>query len=327
MGPLTGGTTPATGLALHPPVAGTCHRRQSLVEPSWLRVLADHYDHHPAPASHYRLRCHSLHFVYRWEGRRYVLSQVHKDDRRVPFHRQFALTRFLNEHTDVVKRAHPPAGRDETPWVEHGSHYWFVRPFTDHESAPDWCDPHLIEDFAGKLATIHLVADEHDKLPTGELAPYHWPVRTVLARLDDFVDDMAARLRPPHEVAAVWLGLKGLAEEAGRLDLGPVGITHQDLSAGNILVKDREVVSIIDWDRAQEDRLLYDAVLAALHLTMVQPAADRTGAAERFIKTYRRTWDVDDAAVRWMFRYAVLRNLAVSRSPEKWRRLADLIRG
>ncbi|MBO2449541.1 phosphotransferase [Actinomadura barringtoniae] len=265
--------------------------------------------------------------MYRWEGRRYVLSQVHKDDRRVPFHRQFALTGFLNEHTGVVKRAHPPIGRDETPWIEDASHYWFVRPYTDHDAAPDWCDPQLIEDFATKLAMVHSIAQKHDAPPAGELAPYHWPVRTVLTRPDEFVDDMDARLRPPDEVDHVRLGLKGLAEDAAGLDLGPVGITHQDLSPANILVKNREVVSIIDWDRAQVDRLLYDAVLAALHLTLRQPATDPSGAAERFIKTYRRTYDVDDAAVRWMFRYAVLRNLAVSRSPEKWRRLTAFIRG
>ncbi|MFI0446403.1 phosphotransferase [Actinomadura sp. 6N118] len=293
-----------------------------MVERSWLEVLASHYDHHPAPASTDRLRCHSLHFIYRWLGRKYVLSKVQKDDRRVPFHYQFALIAFLSEQTRTVKPAHAPVGRDKTPWIEHRSHYWFVRPFADHAPSPDWRDPQLIEDWATKLAEIHTIAQGHrhpTQVSPESLAPYHWPLLAVLTRRDEFVADMTARLRVEQDAAVVRVGLEQLAKEASHLDLGPVGITHQDLSPGNILVKDREVVAVIDWDRAQEDRLLYDAVLAALHLARHQPANDRFGAADRFIKTYQRTWDVDDQAVGWMFRYAVLRNLAVSRSPEKWR--------
>lgn len=290
-----------------------------MVQRSWKEILATHY-RHKAPQLLKVVRHYSLHYFYVFEERRYVLSQVRRDDRRIPFRFQFDITELLSGRTRMVRRPEPPADA-RRPWVEGEEHYWFVRAYTEHDPAPDWRDPGLVRDAALKLAHVH---DISKGLPSdfggvqGGLAPYHWTVQRVLAQRDDFVACMEKRCSR-EDIAVVRRNLDELAGRAAGIELGLTGITHQDFRPGNILVRDGAVTEIIDWDLAHEDHYLYDAVLGALHLGLP--------AARTFMDTYRYAVDVkaDRAALDWMFRYVPTRNLAVSRSPAKWRTLLDAV--
>ncbi|MBC6456499.1 phosphotransferase [Actinomadura sp. HBU206391] len=292
---------------------------------SWRDVLATHY-HHAAPEFLHIKRSYSLHFIYRFSGKKYVLSKVRKDPRRIPFHFQFDITELLSLRSETVRRAEPPVTPSSGPWVDIGSHHWFVRPYIEHDPAPDWRKPLLIRAAAHHLARIHEIAESSPN-PLGEvqdgLAPYHWPICTVLAEQNAFAADMILRGRPRRDVATVRRNLETLGRQAAEVELGLTGITHQDFRPGNILVRGGAVTGIIDWDLAHEDRYLYDAALGALHLGCHQAGSDHLSAAQLFMDVYLDRFDVKAGAeaVPWMFRFITTRNLAVGRSPGKWRGL------
>ena len=114
--------------------------------------------------------------------------------------------------------------------------------------------------------------------------------------------------------------MRTLGREQQGLDLGPEGLTHQDYRPENVLTKGGRVVSVIDWDLAHWDHLLYDAALAAVHLIRSQPGSAGLRAGHRFIDAYRESSGIkfDEGALAWMLRYVVTRGLAVSRSPHHW---------
>ncbi|MEW2357940.1 phosphotransferase [Spirillospora sp. NPDC029432] len=302
---------------------------------AWCEILAKHYRHKSVKLLR-SMRRYSLHFLYRHDGDRaggdrYVLSQVRRERSRVPFRLQFEIIDRLSrgDGTIMVRRMLPCAEPCTDParrWVDDGTHYWFVRSYTEHDPEPDWHDPRLVSASARQLARIHEAAMGFPGR-LGELrrdiAPYHWPVRRVLDDRAAFVDGMSGN-RSEEDILAVKRNLAELDEQAAAgLRLGPTGITHQDYRPGNILVRDGEIVDVIDWDLARKDHFLYDAVLAAFHVGWCRTGNGRLDAAERFIDAYLNAIDIgiDKAAVGWMFRYVTTRNLVVSHSPEKWREL------
>ncbi|GAA1821010.1 phosphotransferase [Actinomadura chokoriensis] len=291
-------------------------------------VLRWHYDHRNPlflgpPRRHY-----SLHYTYLHAGRWYVASKVRKEPGRVPFNQQFAIIRALERSPAGGIVRSPIATRwPGRHWVTGTRNRWFVRPYTDHDCAPDWRSPHLVADAARKLALIHRTSNAIGPgilLPSARrLRIYDWAMFDVLQYPDAIVMDMRARSRPPGQIMAVHAGLTRLRAAGRRLDLGPRGLTHHDLRTANLLVRENEVVEIVDWDRAHWDVQWYDVTLAALHIAHCRTAVLRWDLAETFVGAYQAEsgYEIPPDALGWLFRFTAVRNLAVSRSPEKWARL------
>ncbi|MCW2883727.1 MAG: aminoglycoside phosphotransferase [Streptosporangiaceae bacterium] len=301
--------------------------------PAWHRVLAENYGHTTPDFLGPPRQCYSLHRTYRFDQEKYVISRVRKEPRKIPFHNQFRIMSGL--HEGGVRFVEPPIPRyplsEDSRWVDHPSHHWFVRSYVNHHPTPDWVSPDLIEDAARKLATLHTAArtlsEDHLRVHPIDLTPYDWPVSAVVDRRAHLIDHMSAQDRTPGDIELVHQSLERLSNEKADLDLGPLGITHQDLRPENVLVRDNEVVGIIDWDRAHWDHQLYDAAVGALHIAYLAPDRVRFDLADRFVAAYRDASpvDIDEAAVDWMFRYATIRNLGVSRFPKKWAVLAQAV--
>ncbi|MGP4027036.1 phosphotransferase [Actinomadura sp. 3N407] len=292
-------------------------------------ILRWHYGHRRpeflgAPRRHY-----SLHYTYRQGDRLYVASKVRKERGRIPFSRQFAIMRAL-ERTDagcVVRSPVATKRRRGRDWVTGPSNRWFVRSYTEHDRTPDWLSKPLVTDAARKLALVHRTASAIDpgvlRAPTSGLQVYDWGMSSVLEGIDALVDDMASRGRTHDHVTAVEAGMTRLRAERPGLDLGPKGLTHHDLRTENLLVRNGEVVEIVDWDRAHWDVQWYDVTLTALHLAYVQPANLRWDLTQAFLDAYQveSGASLTADARAWLLRFTAVRNLAVSRSPGKWARL------
>ncbi len=91
----------------------------------------------------------------------------------------------------------------------------------------------------------------------------------------------------------------------------------------NLLVRGDKVVEIVDWDRAYWDFQWYDVSLAALHIAYCRSTVLRWDLADAFVDAYQAEsqCEIPPDALGWLFRFTAVRNLAVSRSPEKWARL------
>ncbi|TDD92173.1 hypothetical protein E1293_01280 [Actinomadura darangshiensis] len=225
---------------------------------------------------------------------------------------------------------HPPVasrwkgGRD---WVTGPVNHWFVRGYTRHDRVPDWLAASLVEDAARKLALVHRASIAIEpgilRLPGHALQLYDWALPDVLGHIDHLVTDMRRRERDPGHIRTVWAGLHRLRAERPGLALGPEGLTHHDLRPENLLVRDGEVVEIIDWDRAHWDVQWYDVALAGLHLASLRPADPRWDLTQVFIDAYgaESGFRLSVDALAWLFRFTAIRNFALTRSPGKWARL------
>ncbi|WP_433477543.1 phosphotransferase [Spirillospora sp. CA-142024] len=291
-------------------------------------ILRWHYGHRSPEFDGPPRRHYSLHYTYRNGDQMYVASKVRKERGRVPFHRQFAILRALGDG-DPQSVVRPPVrprrgGRD---WVTGLGNRWFVRSYTEHDQSPDWLSLSLVRDAARKLATVHRTSSTMDadvlRTPAHNLRVYDWPLLDVLGQSDAVVTDMRTRDRIPRHIDMVSAGLGRLRAERRSLDLGPEGLTHHDLRTENILVRDGEVVEIVDWDRAHWDVQWYDVTLAGLHLANQRPGAPRWDLTDVFLDAYRAEsgTGLSADALAWLFRFTAIRNLAVSRSPDKWARL------
>lgn len=291
-------------------------------------ILNLHYGHRRpeflgAPRRHY-----SLHYTYRHDDRLYVASMVRKERGRIPFGRQFTIMRALaGTAAGSVVRCPVATRRPHRDWVTGPRNRWFVRSYTRHDRAPDWLSRSLVSDAARKLALVHRAASTIDpgtlRTPRHRLHVYDWGVSNVLDGIDALVDDMTSRHRAPDHIKAVEEGMARLRDELPGLDIGPDGLTHHDLRPENLLVRDGEVVEIVDWDRAHWDVQWYDATLAALHLAYLQPAKLRWDLTEAFLDAYRAESGtaLTGDATAWLLRFTAVRNFAVSRSPGKWAQL------
>jgi hypothetical protein len=290
-------------------------------------VLRWHYGHRDPvflgpPRRHY-----SLHYTYLHADRWYVASKVRIEPGRVPFQQQFTIMRALERSAAGSIVRSPITTRLGQDWVAGLRNRWFVRPYTDHDFAPDWRSPQLVADAARKLALIHQTSTGVDPSillpPVHRLRIYDWAMFDVLQHRDAIVVDMRVRGRPPGQIMAVHAGLTRLRAAGTELDLGPRGLTHHDLRTDNLLVREGEVVEIVDWDRAHWDVQWYDVALAALHIAYCRPPALRWDLAEAFVSAYQdeTEHELKPDALGWLFRFTAVRNLAVSRSPEKWARL------
>ncbi|MER7545448.1 phosphotransferase [Actinomadura sp.] len=272
-------------------------------------------------------RHYSLHYTYWHEGRPYVASKVRKERGRVPFNRQFAIIRALETTAAGSIVRSPITTRDGHQWVTGPRNQWFVRPYTEHDSAPNWLSAQLVEDAARKLALTHRTSGVIDpgvlRHPAHGLRIYDWGMFDVLRHPDAIVVDMRAQGRPPEHILTVHAGLTRLRAARKGLDLGPEGLTHHDVHKENLLVKDEKVVEIVDWDRAHWDVQWYDVTLAALHIAHCRQATLRWDLADAFVDAYQAEsgYEIKPDALGWLFRFTAVRNLAVSRSPGKWARL------
>ncbi|WP_084262535.1 phosphotransferase [Actinomadura formosensis] len=291
-------------------------------------ILRLHYGHRRpvflgAPRRHY-----SLHYTYKHDDRTYLISQVRREPGRIPFGWQFAIMQTLAD-TRARSVVRPPVPtRHGHSWVTVFRDHWFVRSYAEHDPAPDWLAVSLVEDAARKLALVHrnTAAIERAALDASEsdLNVYDWPMTRVLRRADPLIADMVSRGRSLEHIKVVSAGLARLSKERVGLYLGPKGITHHDLRTENLLVEDGRVVEIVDWDRAHWDVQWYDVTLAGLHLAYLEPANLRWDLADAFIAAYQEETEheLKPDALAWLFRFTAVRNLAVSRSPAKWARLA-----
>jgi len=301
----------------------------------WRSVLAEHYDHLRPELLGPPRQCYSLHFTYRFDGLDYVISRVRRERHRMPFGTQIDVMRRLSAAglRFVEPPIRPTSVTGDIRWVDKRPYRWFVRSYIRHDPEPDWSSLELVADAADKLAQVHNASRAPEEwpalqVPGKRLDPYHWPVSEFLTGIDRLARDMAARHRTESEVRQVRQVLEQLRDEQPHVCLGPLGLTHQDFRPENVLARDRQVAAIIDWDRAQWDYQLYDAILGALHIAEQRPGGPDLELAGQFVSAYREHaigWTADDAAVDWMFRFAVIRNLAVSRSPAKWTRLLDAV--
>ncbi|WP_173096213.1 aminoglycoside phosphotransferase family protein [Actinomadura verrucosospora] len=258
-----------------------------------------------------------------------MASKVRRERGRVPFSHQFAIMQALarTEAGAAVRPPLRPGRRNGRSWVDGPVNRWFVRSYTEHDRAPDWSSSALVADAAEKLSLIHSNASIIDakvlKIPARRLGPYEWGLADTLDRVDVLVRDMEARRRTPQHIALFRREMDRLRGQRRGLDLGREGLTHHDLRPENLLVRDGRVAEIVDWDRAHWDVQWYDVTLAALHLAYLQPVEPRWDLAESFMDAYRDASGtrLSTEATDWLLRYTAVRNLAVSRSPDKWDRL------
>lgn len=294
-------------------------------------ILRWHYGHWRPEFLSPPRRHYSLHYTYRYDDRKYVASKVCKERGRLPFHRQFAIMRALErtEAGPVVRSPIAPRlrwrGRN---WVTGPSNRWFVRSYTEHDQCPDWSSASLVADAARKLALVHRTSKAIDpnmlRPPVHGLQVYDWGLFDVLQHIGTLLEDMHSRERSPRHIKAVDSALTRLRDERASVDLGPEGLAHHDLRTENLLVKDGMVIEIVDWDRAHWDVQWYDVTLAALHLAYARPANPRWDLTNVFLNAYQEEseYELSPDALAWLFRFTAARNLAVSRSPQKWARLA-----
>ncbi|MGI8333620.1 phosphotransferase enzyme family protein [Actinomadura scrupuli] len=292
---------------------------------AWRWIATRHYGHRIPQLQTKPRQCYSLHITYNYGGQKYVMSRVRKETGRVPFQHQFNITQRL--HNAGLKVVHPAVAptsqAQDAPWVEWRTHYWFVRKFIEHVPIPDWSSQDLIDDVAVWLAKIHRATTLFEgglESSPEVVTSYDWPLLTVLDRSAELLRGMEERHLSGTYIAMVRRGLQRLERERLDLNLGPVGLIHQDVRPENVLVQNGKVAAVIDWDRARWDYHLYDAVVGALNLAHRQAPGRWIEVASRFLCAYRDESDAefDENSVAWMIRFAATRNLAVSRSPDKW---------
>ncbi|NKZ04727.1 phosphotransferase [Actinomadura latina] len=290
-------------------------------------ILRWHYGHRRPTFLGTPRRHYSLHYTYRHDDRTYLISKVRKESGRVPFSWQFAIMQAITATAagSVVRSSVETRNGDS--WVTGLRNRWFVRSYAEHDPAPDWLATSLVEDAARKLALVHRSADVIDRAALdaseSDLHAYDWPMARVLGQADPLIANMVSRGRTPAHVKTVNAGLARLSAERVGLYLGPKGLTHHDLRTENLLVRDGVVTEIVDWDRAHWDVQWYDVALAGLHLAYLQPMCLRWDLTEAFVAAYQENTEheLTPEALGWLFRFTAVRNLAVSRSPEKWARL------
>jgi Ser/Thr protein kinase RdoA (MazF antagonist) len=259
----------------------------------------------------------------------YLASQVRKERGRVPFSRQFAIMRALEKGGAGSVVHSPVPTRQHRDWVAGTYDRWFVRSYTEHDGVPDWRSAPLVADAARKLALVHRASRTIDpavlRVPRQALQVYDWAMFDVLGHIGPLIADMVARRRAPDHIEAVEAGLGRLNAQRVGLCLGPEGLTHHDLRTENLLTRDDRVIEIVDWDRAHWDVQWYDVTLAGLHLAYGDASALRWDLTDTFLDAYQAGTEYELAAdaLAWLFRFTAVRNLAVSRSPEKWARLLN----
>lgn len=309
-------------------------------EPSWPRIAADHYGLGRARPVR-RLNCFSRHYVIATDRCCYVLSRVDKATDRVPFTLQFDILRALQKAGVSVVRDPVPASNGDA-YVETERHYWFMRDFLPADSVIWRHRPDLITKAANTLATIHAAGSRAD-LTAGHgtfdhcrLAPFYRTVEFFLDTIDATrcafddgdltVDDHALLGRTLDALHADRAAVLSESRERGL-----TGITHHDYRPDNILVRNDEIIKVIDWDCAFTDHQMHDVAFAAFQFGQRQRLRDTDlQSVGLFIDAYltaRGLGRPSPSVISWFLRFAVVKRLLINGSNgERMRLLRTLDR-
>lgn len=311
---------------------------RAVVSGDWSRILRHHYGIRWS-ARTTRVKHHGEHHFVRTLRRRYVLSQ-YRFSAEVPHHRhQFRIMTALREAGFAL--ACPPVGTlNGDPAVERAEDYWILRAFTPHDGFESWHDERVIISSARTLAALHETG-KHCAAPVIGPADaadaLNWSVVRVMDSFDLLLARSGHERLPDEDRRELFTAAEALRTSAGEVlasaeRFGLTGLTHGDYRPANVLVRGREVVSVLDWERSRHDHHLHDAAFAALQFMVTCPCpCRRTGdvaSTRLFMREYLTARQVrQPEAVAWMLGFVVMRRMLLNgRTPERVRLFRSLRR-
>lgn len=310
-------------------------------ESSWRRIAAKNYGLRE-PLLLQERRHFSRHYFIANGSASYVLSRVTKATDRLPFGLQFKIMALLRRG-GVTTVNMPVLTRGGKPYVDDGTDYWFLRRFRASDSVIWRVTPDLVKAAASALVPVHVAGSDAQRMVAlggvdhTRLAPYYLPVEAFFEALgrnfpQDVISGLSATDRSllGRTVAELRESRQKMLTESREQNL--VGITHHDFRPDNLLVRDRKVVEIIDWDCASIDHQLYDVAFAALQYGQRQCLHDADiGLAKVFIDRYlteRGREHLHPELMRWFLRFTVVKRLLIKgRNNERIRLLRALENG
>jgi Ser/Thr protein kinase RdoA (MazF antagonist) len=238
-----------------------------------LRAVAEAYGL-PAPFSIERLTGGFANDVFLLKGDRPVVMHV----KHPPLNRQS----MFWEHR-LLERLRPHLPEIPVPLPAHDG-----RTFLLHEKRPVWLTPYAHGEPA-ELADRRAVAAALGRLHTVKLEVDHRPGHPRLSDLP------IPPLRPMPPEFDSWLPLIAQARTetielisriASTRQL-TVGVTHNDIFPGNVLVQDGQVTALLDWEEADIDWLVWDLASAILPFCSTADGDLDTSAVQDFLHAYR----------------------------------------
>lgn len=183
-------------------------------------------------------------------------------------------------------------------------------------SAPDV--ERLVIDAGELLARIHSVVPDSDRGIRHEL---RWPDERFVARVARVVEEALG----PAAAEVVGSGADFLREEVATRATPPLSLAQGDFLPKNLLIRDRAIVGVIDWEFAGSASPAFD--LARWEVSAGEPLHDRSDLLRR---GYARVADpkLADAgltpafAIDWALEKLAWKNPA---TPAQFRRCVDLI--
>jgi len=307
-------------------------------EQTWKQIAERHYGFR-RPSLLQKRRHFSLHHFIATGDARYVLSRVSKAVDRLPFRLQFKIMKLLRGGGVMTVKAPVPT-LDERFYVADGDFYWFVRRFQPTDTVFWRVTPALVEEAASALVPVHVAGSDAKRMAAlggvdhTRLAPYYRPVDTFLDAIGHAFPTAGVFDLSPNDRSLLDDTLAELQESRqkvldGSRALELVGITHRDYRPDNLLVRNRKVVEIIDWDCAFIDHQLHDVAFAALQFGQRQCLHDADiGLAKVFIGRYlaeRGLEHLPDELMWWFLRFTVVKRLLIKgRNHERIRLLRAL---
>ena len=306
---------------------------------AWKRIAAESYAL-PKARLIKELSSYSHHYDVACGGARYVLSQVKRSPDRLPFPLQFKIISLL-QRGGVTSVNMPVPTVDGRRYVEDTGHYWFLRNYRPHDKVIWRGAPMLVQAAARELADIHRAGTGYriaalGGVGTTHLAPYYQPVEAFLSASESAYHAAGTTGLPFEDRCLLAKTLRDLREYGQKMldesrSRGLVGITHHDYRPDNILVRDRQIIEILDWDCASVDHQLYDLAFAALQYGQRQCLHDADiGLAYLFIHRYlteRGLEHLPGELMWWFLRFTVAKRVLIKgRNNERMRllRLLDM---
>ncbi|MFB4295330.1 aminoglycoside phosphotransferase family protein [Actinomadura sp. NTSP31] len=309
---------------------------RAVISGEWSRILRHHYGMRWS-ARTTRVKHHGEHHFVRTLRRRYVLSRYGFSTEVPHYRHQFHIMTALREAGFVL--ACPPVDTvSGDPAVERADDYWILRAFTPHDGFESWHDERTVISSARTLAALH---ETGVHCPAPVIGPadasdaLNWSVVRVMDSFDLLLARSGHERLPEDDRREFRTAVETLRATAAEVlpsaeEAGLSGVTHGDYRPANVLVRGREVVNVLDWERSRHDHHLHDAAFAALQFMVTCPCpCRRTGdvaATRLFMREYLTARRVRlPETVAWMLGFVVVRRMLLNgRTPERVRLFRSL---
>jgi Ser/Thr protein kinase RdoA (MazF antagonist) len=162
------------------------------------------------------------------------------------------------------------------------------RTFMLYEKRPLWLTPYVTGDPA-KPTDRRAVAAALGRLHAVQL---EMPLRPGRARLSDLPIPPIRQLPPEFDrwlplIAHARCEIVELITQNARTRSTSVGVTHNDIFPGNVLVQDGQVTALLDWEEADIDWLVWDLASSIWPFCSTARGELDTNAMEDFLDGYR----------------------------------------